>query len=332
MTGRRFLLILLSPVLLGLAIFSLLLGFSFFSGDNPAVVLAQGYDTDIAANARLVYFFARCILLPFQLLFIALVAAAAIWVFRRRNRITGWIIGEKPMAPLVVIHDHDEPGRVVIRPERRRTLQQIISSLIAILAIVTALILSLGQFIARSDLGVIVAALTSSLAWGARLPILDLLGGLVSIFESNLSVGDRIRYRQLDKTIDGVVENVDLRFASVRAESGELITIPHGELRVFRNFSLGNQKGVYVTIPVAARDFSRATDVLRRLAPSSPELVPYLAEPWSLLSQEGQLKKTMDLSLFGRTTTGFEDDLQQALYQVAHEQLRNEGIEIGAEI
>ena len=71
-------------------------------------------------------------------------------------------------------------------------------------AILLAVLLSMGQFIARTDLAIVVAALTSSLAWGARLPIGDLLGGLGvgavgdhPFADSTLPTADRKRARSV---------------------------------------------------------------------------------------------------------------------------------------
>jgi small-conductance mechanosensitive channel len=211
----------------------------------------------------------------------------------------------------------DEPGqepRPGLRPERRLTLQQIIGSTLAVLALGAATVLSIGQFVPRADLAVVVAALTSGLTWGARLPIGDVLGGISNIFETTVSVGERIRYKQVSEQVEGQVEDVDLRFLNVRADSGELTSIPHGELRIFRNFSRGDSSGVYATFPVRARDLARAVALLTELADESPTLATHLVEPWHVMSLDGRLGGITDVTLFGRTTPGNEDDLQLALH------------------
>lgn len=323
---RRLLVILLSPIWLVLVIVSLAVGMAVFSGGLPTRAIVAAIEMETAEGEQLAALALRALLLPFQLIFIALVAGAALGVFRRRERIAGWVLGE-PFAERMAAAERDDrelPG--VFRPERRQTMRQTLSSVIAILAIGTALLLALGQFISRTDLAVVVAALTSSLAWGARLPIGDLLGGVSNVFESNLAVGDRIDYRQFDNAIDGTVETVDLRFLSVRARTGELTSIPFGELRVFRNYSRGDTIGIYAVFPVAAADLRRAYDLLTELAPRAVDLIPPLLEPWQPMAPEGMLAHIVDISLFGVTTIGQEDDLQLELHALVQEQFAAAGI------
>lgn len=328
MNSRRVLILLLSPIWLTIAIISLIVGSAAFSGTDPALLLAVAFHDGAAEWEPLAVLVARAVLLPFQLVFIVMVVGAAIWVFRRRARFAGWIIGD-PLADRLTSADlltGELP--TVLQPERRRTLHQIFSSIVTGVTIFIALMLILGQFLNRGDLAVVVAALTSSLAWGARLPIGDLLGGLSNIFESNLAVGDYIRYKQLDKDVSGIVESVDLRFLSVRANNGELTSIPFGELRVFRNFSRGNHIGVYAAFPIAATDLERAVTLLTDLEPQSMTLVPHLVEPWHPISLEGEMGAVVDLHLFGKTTRDLEDELQLALHAVVHDRFAADGIRL----
>lgn len=326
MSIRRLLILVLSPIWLTIALLSLIIGMAVFAGSEPARFLAIAFYSGTVEGEQLALLAVRAILLPFQLIFIGIVTGVALWIFRRRERFGSWILGDPFVGRLTTadIIMGELPG--VLHTNRRLTLRQIFSSTIAIVAILLAVLLIMGQFINRADLAVVVAALTSSLAWGARLPIDDLLGGISNIFESNLAVGDRIRYKQVDKEVFGVVESVDLRFLSVRAQTGELTSIPFGELRIFRNYSRGDHIGVYAAFPIAGSDLERAVSLLTELAPQSMELVPYLVEPWQPISLEGQMGAILDLHLFGKTTQELEDELQQALHAVVHERFAAAGI------
>lgn len=328
MTSRRLLLLLLSPIWLAVLMVSLLVGLAEFAEGDLAAILAAAIATDSIESGQLSVLAVRVLLFPFQLIFIGLVVTAALWVFRRRDRFGNWVLGDS-MAERISSTDlvaGDRPP--VLQPERRRTLQQFLSSAIAFAAIFVAVLLGLGQFVERGDLAVVVAALTSSLTWGARLPISDYLGGISNIFENNLAVGDQISYKQVDRTVSGLVESVDLRFMSVRADTGELTSIPFGELRVFRNLSRGEHIGVYAGFPIAVEDLSRAVDLLEDLAPQSMELVPDLVEPWQPISLEGEMGAILDLHLFGKTTPNREDDLQLALHSVVQQKFAAEGIRL----
>lgn len=326
-TVRRLLILLLSPLWLTLGIISLLIGLTVFSGTDAALALSTAVYAGTPEGEQLATLAARVVLLPFQLIFIGLVIAAALWIVRRRQRFGRWVLGDSLAERWTAAEPAGELPPVLL-PHRRRTLQQIFSSLIAVVTFFVAALLCLGQFISRDDLAVVVAALTSSLAWGARLPIGDLLGGISNIFESNLAVGDRIEYRQVDRVIDGVVEAVDLRFLSVRAYSGELTTIPFGELRIFRNYSRGDHVGVYTVFPITAPDLARAVTLLNELAPESMSLVPDLVEPWQTMSLEGEMGAILDLCLFGKTIQGREDEVQAATHAIVHGRFAAAGIRL----
>lgn len=322
---RRLLLLLLSPVLLIVALFSLLVGLSFYAQTNPAALYVATEAPATPQAARALYLMARLVLLPFQLMFIFLAFAGAAWVFRRRQRIGAWVLGEAVSGRLAVVERYDELP-TVLRLERRRTMQQIVASIIAVLALGVAVVLSLGQFVPRAELAVVITALTSGLAWGARLPVGDLLGGITNIFETTFTVGDRIRYNQLSEKVEGVVESMDLRFLNVRADSGELTTIPHSELRIFRNYSRGDHVGVYATFAIPATELSQAVALLAELAPESPAIVPLLVEPWHVMSVGGRLGRVVDLSLYGKTTTGHENDLRLALHALVQQRFAVAGL------
>ena len=322
---RRLLLLLASPLLLVLAASSLLVGVAFYADSNPATFFVLAAAPATVQAQRVLYLLARAVLFPFQLGFIVLAFGAALWVFRRRLRISGWVLGE-PVAGRLRREERGEELPVGLRPERRLTLQQIIGSILAVLALGVATVLAIGQFVPRADLAVVVAALTSGLTWGARLPIGDVLGGISNIFETNVSIGERIVYRQFSERVEGQVEDIDLRFLNVRADSGELTSIPHGDLRIFRNFSRSETSGVYATFPVHANDLNRAVALLSVLADESPTLATQLVEPWHVMSLDGRLGDVTGITLFGRTMPGNEDDLQLALHTLVQVRFAAENI------
>ena len=102
--------------------------------------------------------------------------------------------------------------------------------------------------------------------------------------------------------------------ASVDWSAAIVTTIPHGELRIFRNFSRGETSGVYATFPVHARDLNRAVALLSELADESPALATQLVEPWQVMSLDGRLGHVTGVTVFGRVAPGNEDDLQLALH------------------
>ncbi len=330
-TLRRLILILLSPFLLALAIVSVIIGSATFAGTDVARILAAVWATPSTEIGEVTVLGVRVLLLPFQLIFIVVVSAVALWVIRRRGRLGDWILGDRPAEQRAAGGLEQLQALPLLEPGRRRTLRQIFSSIIVILTLTVATVLNLGQFIDRADLAVVVAALTTSLTWGARLPIGDVLGGISTIFESHLAIGDRIIYKQFDRVIDGEIESVSLRFLSVRALAGELTTIPFGDLRIFRNYSRSAYIGVYATVPVAAGDLGRAVALLNEMAPDSADLVFHLLEPWQPMSLEGALGAVVDLSVFGKALPGCEDDLHLEMHELIQARFWEAGIPLAGQ-
>ncbi len=324
---RRFLLLLLSPALLAIAAVSILVGLAFYAQTNPASLYVITQAPATVQAERALYLLARLVLFPFQIIFVFITFSMALWVFRRRQRLAAWLLGEPLSGRFAVENYEDLP--FTLRPQRRRTRTQIVSSIIAVAVIIVAIVLAMAQFVPRAELAVVIAALTSGLTWGARLPVGDILGGLTNIVETTVTVGERISYRQLTERVEGTVESMDLRFINVRADSGELTTIPHSELRIFRNYSRGQQAGVHVTFAIAARDLGRAVALLSEMAAEAAGLVPGLLGPWQVMSLDGKLGPVIDVSIHGRTTPGNETALHVAIHTLALERLSAAGIAVG---
>lgn len=324
---RRLLLLLFSPALLAIAAISILVGLAFYAQTNPASLFVITQAPSTVQAERALYLLARLVLFPFQIVFVFITFSAALWVFRRRQRLAAWLLGE-PLSGRFAVENYEElPFN--LRPQRRRTRTQIVASIIAVVAIIAAIVLAMGQFVPRAELAVVIAALTSGLTWGARLPVGDILGGLTNIVETTVTVGERISYRQLTERVEGTVESMDLRFISLRADSGEQTTIPHGELRVFRNHSRGRQAGVHVTLPIAAHDLGRAVALLGEMSAEATGLVPELIGPWQVMSLDGKLGPAIPLVIHGRATPGNETALHLAIHALALARLGAAGIAVG---
>lgn len=330
---RLIIVLLLSPVLLILGAAALVIGFSVIGGFDPAQAFINTLPQENPDLHLLGQYAIRCLFIPFKLLFVAIIVGVTIAIYQRRWQIATQLL--KPLggtetdsnaSGLAAPLREDLEQLVKMRPSRHLTLIHIGASLVAVIAIAVAIVLALGQFFSWSDLAVIATALTSALAWGARLQVSDVLGGISNLIENNFSIGDQLGLRQTNMEVDGSVEWVDLRFTWLRASSGELISVPFGEIRTLRNFSRSTFAGVYVSFPVPSAELEKAITKLEDLAPLSPTLVPDLLEPWRVVSQTGDLGTTVELSLYGRAPVGREQELQLAMHAVAWEQLRALGL------
>lgn len=338
--SRRTVLIVLSPVLLVVAILAVGVGMAFVGGYDPTAAVTSAVDAESVAVEQLAVLSARCVLIPFQIIFIGIVLAGLVSLVRRSQDISRRVLDPlvapdqsveaQPDGPAGAVDAYTDP-MLRLRPQRQVTLTQIGGSLLGAVGLGTAFILILGQFVDLTDLAIIVTALTSAVAWGARLPVSDLLGGISNLMENNFNIGDRIAYRHFRLDIEGIVTGVNLRFTSLRSHSGEAVTIPFGEIRTFRNFSRSTFTGVYVTFPVPSDSLQKVVGDFEALAAESMTLVPALIEPWRVISQDGVLAPVVEISLYGRGPAGEEEALQVALHTAVWQQLQTYDLDLEAD-
>jgi len=205
-------------------------------------------------------------------------------------------------------------------------VQQLIGSIISLAAFSTAAVLSLAQFVRLSSLAVLITVITGGLAWGARTLIIDLLSGISNIFEDNFDVGDKVQFVYAGERIEGTIEKVTVRLAHLRAPSGELTIVPHGELRVLRNYSRGEFSGTSITLSIKGRDLPQAIAILQAVAPEAPNLLPDMLEPWQVLSREGALGEDTEITLISRAAHRRGANLRLQMMALAAARLEDAGI------
>ena len=307
---HRLLLIILSPFILIILLISIAVG--IISLNLETAVVAQQLSLTLE-TARIAVLLFSCLAIPFQLLFIAFIFTLAFMIHRRRWRIAaallnsrlikGWIVRPSTAVVSLGMRD-DDPHKPVTAYEHRHTVQQLIASLISLTAFSAAAILSLAQFVRLSSLAVLVTVITGGLAWGARTLISDLLSGISNIFEDNFDVGDKVQFAFAGEEIEGIIEKVTVRLAHLRAPSGELTIVPHGELRVLRNFSRGEFSGTTVTLLIKSTDLQRTIMILQDLGQEAPELLPDMLEPWRVLNLGGELGIETEITLISKAVHG----------------------------
>lgn len=104
-----------------------------------------------------------------------------------------------------------------------------------------------------------------ALGFGAQRIVGDLLSGFFIISENQYGLGDTVRISQPATTtgVEGIVEAVSLRTTRLRTATGELVTVPNGEVRQVTNKSR-DWAVVLVDVPVRAdADIDLATSALR---------------------------------------------------------------------
>jgi small conductance mechanosensitive channel len=101
-----------------------------------------------------------------------------------------------------------------------------------------------------------------AVGFGAQHLIRDVISGFFILAEGLIQVGDVICVGEHQ----GQVERISIRTTQLRKYSGELWTIPNGQITVFGNASRGYMRAI-VDIPLSYRaDVDRAMTVMRGVA------------------------------------------------------------------
>jgi small conductance mechanosensitive channel len=240
-----------------------------------------------------------------------------------------WIVGRLShrIAGRLVRLERFSVGRVRLRSERMATLQSLLASLIGFLAIIFACFGSMALFISAETLLWVVGLFSAGIGFSARPLFSDLFTGIGFIFEDSFDVGEKIEIPvATGGSIEGIVEAINLRTTSLRAPTGELFTIPNGEVRVIRNFSRGRFSVTQVTIHTPSENLNRVLYILEELGREAVVLLPNLLEPWKVLSETGIIGQDTELTLIAKARFGKAAEMRPRLLGLIQERLAREGI------
>ena len=159
---------------------------------------------------------------------ILIVIAVALLVVRLIRRGSGRFI-ERLLA------ESELPdGREAIRRQRTRTLVSVLAGALRFLVYLLALFFVIGQLdIDYGPLLVAAGGLSLAVGFGAQSLVRDFFTGFFILLEGQFSIGDVV---QIDGRA-GLVEDLNLRTTVLRSLSGEVHTIPNGEIKVTTNLT-----------------------------------------------------------------------------------------------
>lgn len=209
-----------------------------------------------------------------------------------------------------------------LRLERQATLHSLIASAITLLAFLIATIISMGLFIDSSTLIWMVGLFSAAFGLGARPLIADFLTGISFLFEDSFDVGEKVEIME----VEGVVETINLRTTVLRAPTGEIFTMPNGEIRMVRNYSRGRFSLANVTLKIQSNDLGQALSLLEELGPEALHLLPNLLEPWQVISESGTIGQHTELTLVTKARYGMAADMRPRLLALVQGKLDEAGI------
>lgn len=208
------------------------------------------------------------------------------------------------------------------RQERLNTLHGLYASAISFFAILIAILLSLSLFVDNDTLIWIVGLFSAAFGLSAQPLVSDFLSGISFIFEDAFEVGEKVAIIGVAGTeVEGVIEAVNLRTTKIRAPSGELLTVPNGQIRVIRNYSRGRFSTADVQIKIEAEDLSRALPVLEELGKEAVGRLPNMLEPWKVISETGAMGQQTELTLLAKARFGTAAELRPHLLALVQEKL-----------
>lgn len=210
------------------------------------------------------------------------------------------------------------------RPERQKTLYGLVQGIITVTFFIVAILLSLSQFVEATTLIWMIGLFGAGFGLSARPLISDVMAGTSFIFEDTFAVGEKVEI--LDT--EGVIESITLRTTWLRAPTGELFTIPNGDIRVVRNFSRGRFSMANVTLKIPAAELERVVTLLENLGREAMDSLPNLIEPWRVISETGIIGQTAELTLLAKARFGMAAEMRPRLLALVHKALETEGIEL----
>jgi small conductance mechanosensitive channel len=251
-------------------------------------------------------------------------ASPAWWSYALRVAIfylVAWVVHRLSgrIARLVYL-DRLSPEQRRSRPERLATLRGLVASAITFLAFAAATFSSLSLAVETDTLVWMIGLFSAAFGLGARPLLSDFLTGVSFMFEDTFDVGEKVELMGLGGgPVEGVIEAVNLRTTQVRAPSGELYTVPNGEVRVVRNFSRGRFSTAHIKLKTAADDLPRALTLLETLGEEAVVLLPNLLEPWQIISESGTIGQQTELTLVTKTRFGKAADMLPRLLALVNE-------------
>lgn len=234
------------------------------------------------------------------------------------HRLSWWIAGR-----IVRLNRISRRGRT-LSPERLRTVQALLANSISFVALSVAAVVALARLAGVANVIWMIGLFGAAFGIGASQHIRDLLTGVSFMFEDSLAVGEKVEVAG----ISGVVEAVHLRTTLMRSPTGELYTVPNGDIRLIRNFSRGRYSMIEMTLKLASADLSRALSVLDDLGKETLNSEPDLLEPWQILTESGVLAQTTDLKLLARARWGRGAEMRPHLLALIHQRLAEAGVEM----
>ncbi len=212
--------------------------------------------------------------------------------------------------------------------ERTRTLKSLLTSGITMLSFLLAILASMSLFIPMTTLIWIIGLFSAAFGLGAKPLISDLLSGMSFIFNVTFDIGEKIEFYIPGGNIQGVVEEINLTTTLVRASTGEMFTLPNGEIRIVRNFSRGKFSNANISLYVPPQDMGRATEALRSISNETFSTIEDLLEPFQVIGSTNLSGSKVEIKVIAKASFGKAAELRLQLMDRIQDRFHAEEIEL----
>ena len=232
------------------------------------------------------------------------------------------------MAGWLVSLNRWVPGHREQSEQRVRTLRQLYSSLITILVYLLVGVAILRMFVDASQIVWIIGLFSAAFGLGARSLVSDIAAGATFIFRNTFAIGEKAEFVVGTNTVEGVVEDVTMRATLVRAPTGEIFTIPNGEIVLIRNFTRSSASGAQLRVRVPTEQLATAVNTLQALGVQAMAVLPEQMEPWQVLLVDDSVGRTMEITVNARFRFGAAAGAKPRLAALIYEGLQGAGVTV----
>ena len=256
----------------------------------------------LTTNSRLV-----TVLVGAPLLFLV---AALVAVFSKR------------LAHLALGFGSLAPARRRPTKERVKTLESLVASAITVSAFFLAALATLSLILDTTTLLWMIGLFSAAFGFGAKNLVTDFLAGASYIFRDTFDLSEKVEFNTTTSgTVQGIVEHITLRHTEVRSPSGELFTVPNGEIGVVRNFSRARFSSARATLYVNPSDLDRTVNVLLELGKEAAEEMEQLLEPWQVVPTSDLVSDRVELEVIAKVQFGSAPAVKVRMIRAIHERL-----------
>ena len=235
------------------------------------------------------------------------------------------------------VHETDELVRSEAAKHRHVVAAVVTWAFLAVVYIVTGVLVVQRLGVPLAGLVAPAALLSAALGFGLQRFVQDIGAGFFITAEHQYGFGDvvRISVTGVPEPAVGTVEDVTLRVTRLRSVSGEVITMPNGQITQVTNLSRDWARAV-IDVPVPATvEVSRVTDVLKRVgeeAWNDDRLRKIMLDPPTVMGVERIEVDTFSVRMVARTLPGMQFDIGRELRARVAVAFRLEGINVSAEL